>query len=141
MSEISFNSIFDGVTLALHAAFPAPTQIHGGSVEQGLNPGDFNVVMSGAGHAQEVGRRYKRTPAVDVIYYPQEGDSECYDVADQLTSVLESITTPKGDVVHSTSCSWTVTDGVLHVLVEYDHFVYKPCEEIMMETLKIDQRG
>ena len=45
MSEISFNSIFDGVSLAVHAAFPAPVQVHGGEVKQGLKPGDFNVTM------------------------------------------------------------------------------------------------
>ncbi len=141
MSEISFNSILDGVTLALHAAFPPPVQIHGGDVKQGLHPGDFNVVMPGAGHKQEVGRRYKRTPTVDVIYYPRKDNAECYDVADQLTAVLESVTTPEGDIVHASSCTWNVTDGVLHMLVGYDHFVYKPREEILMETLKIDQRG
>ena len=141
MSEISFNSIFDGVTLALHAAFPAPARIYGDEVKQDLKPGDFNVVMPGAGHRLEVGRWYKRTPTVDVIYYPRKDSAECYTVADQLTAVLESITTPEGDVVHATSCEWTVTGGVLHVLVGYDHFVYKPSEEIMMETLKIDQRG
>lgn len=141
MPEISFNSIFDGVSLALHAAFPPPTQIHGDEVEQGLKPGDFNVVMSGAGHRPELTGRYKRTPALDVIYYPKEGRAECYDVADRLTAILESITTPEGDVVHATSCEWAVTDGVLHVLVAYNHFVYSPREEIMMETLKIEQEG
>ena len=141
MSEISFNSIFDGVTLALHAAFPAPARIYGDEVKQDLKPGDFNVVMPGAGHNLELTRRYKRTPTLDVIYYPKHGKAECYDVADRLTAVLESITTPEGDVVHATSCEWTVTGGVLHVLVGYAHFVYKPSEEIMMETLKIDQRG
>ena len=141
MSEISFNSIFDGVTLALHAAFPAPARIYGDEVKQDLKPGDFNVVMPGAGHNLELTRRYKRTPTLDVIYYPKHGKAECYDVADRLTTVLESITTPEGDVVHATSCEWTVTGGVLHVLVGYDHFVYKPREEIMMETLEIDQRG
>lgn len=141
MSEISFNSIRDGVTLALHAAFPAPAQIHGGDVKQGIQAGDFNVVMSGAGHRQEVGRRYKRTPTVDVIYYPHEDNSECYDVADQLTAVLESITTPEGAVVHAASCEWTVEDGVLHMLLAYDHFVYRSHEEVMMGELKIDQRG
>ena len=48
MSEISFKSIYDGVSLALHAAFPA-VQVHGGNVKQGLNPGDLNVVMPSAG--------------------------------------------------------------------------------------------
>lgn len=140
MSEISFNSIRDGVSLALHAAFPS-VQIHGGSVKQGLKAGDFNVVMPVAGHKQEVGQRYKRTPTVDVIYYPQKDNAECYDVTDQLTAVLESITTPAGDVVHAASCTWNVTDGVLHVLLTYDHFVYRPHEEVMMGELEIEQKG
>lgn len=141
MSEISFNSILDGVSLALHAAFPGPVQVHGDEVKQGLQPGDFNVIMPGATHAQEVGLRYRRTPTLDVIYYPKQGQAECCAVADQLTTVLESITTPEGDVVHATSCEWTVTSGVLHVLVTYDHFVRISQEQDMMETLKIEQEG
>ena len=43
MSNINFNSIYDGVTLALHAAFPK-YKVHGGDVRQGLSTGDFNVV-------------------------------------------------------------------------------------------------
>ena len=141
MSEISFNSIRDGVSLALHAAFPPPVQIHGGDVGQGIQPGDFNVVMTSAEQHPEVGRRYKRTPTVDVIYYPRQDATECYDVADQLTAVLESITTPEGDVIHASSCSWSIADGVLHMLMTYDHSVYRPHEEVMMGELKIDQRG
>ena len=38
MSEINFNSIYDGVSLALHAAFPN-SNVHGGEVKQGLKPG------------------------------------------------------------------------------------------------------
>lgn len=141
MSEIGFNSIRDGVTLALHAAFPPPVQIHGGGVKQGIKAGDFNVVMPGARHSQEVGPRYKRTSTVDVIYYPREDNAECYAMADLLTAVLESITTPEGDIVHAASCEWSVTNEVLHVLVVYGHFAYRPREEIMMGALEIDQRG
>lgn len=141
MSEICFNSIRDGVSRALHAAFPAPAQIHGGGVKQGLKAGDFNVVMPGAGHKQEVGLRYKRTPIVDVIYYPRQDNSECYDMANQLTSVLEHITTPEGEVIQATGCTWSVTDGVLHMLLTYDHFVYRLREETMMGDLNIEQRG
>ena len=97
---------------------------------------------------------------MDVIYYPKRDNAECYAVADRLTAVLGSITTPEGDVVHSqlaacttspsgvvilprtaVSCEWTITGGVLHVLVTYDHFVRVPQEHIMMETLKIEQEG
>lgn len=140
MAEINFNSIFDGVSLALHAAFPA-SQVHGGNVKQGLKPGDFNVIMPGAGHAKEVGHRYRRTPLVDVIYYPTGGEVDCYDKAHQMVQALGSITTPEGDIIHASSCEWKLTDGVLHVLLQYDHFVRVPQEQPLMETLKIEQEG
>lgn len=140
MSEINFNSIYDGVSLALHTAFP-DRQVHGGSVRQGLQSGDFNVVMPSAGHSKEVGDRYKRTPLLDVIYYPKAGVAECYDVAHQLTTALENIQTPEGDVIHAASLEWQVTDDVLHVLVQYDHFIYIPQEQEFMETLTIKQKG
>lgn len=142
MAEINFNSIYDGVSLALHAAFPA-AQVHGGNVKQGLKPGDFNVIMPGAGHAKEVGQRYKRTPTVDVIYYPKAGDAECYGMAHRLSFVLGSITTPEGDIIHATGCEWTLAEDVLHVLLSYDHFVRVPLEQENenMETLKINEEG
>lgn len=141
MSEVTFNSILDGVSKALHAAFPPPVQVHGGSVKQGLKPGDFNLVMPTAGHTKEVGHRYKRTSTVDVIYYPKRGAAECYDIAQRLPFILESITTPEGDVIHGTISELTVQDGVLHVLVRYDHHIYIPQEQTAMETLRIEQEG
>lgn len=142
MSEINFNSIYDGVSLALHAAFP-DRQVHGGDVKQGLKPGDLNVVMPGAGHAKQVGQRYRRTPTVDVIYYPKSSpcSAECNDMADKLTHVLGSIQTPQGDIIHATSCEWRVDEGVLHILLEYDHHIYIPQVQEPMETLEIKQEG
>lgn len=91
MSNINFNSIYDGVTLALHAAFPK-CKVHGGDVRQGLSTGDFNVVMPGANHTKEVGHRYRRTPSLDVLYYPKARPcaAECYDVAHQLMRGLSA---------------------------------------------------
>jgi hypothetical protein len=140
MSEINFNSIYDGVSLALHAAFPS-VQVHGGEVKQGLKPGDFNVIMPSAGNSKEVGQRYRRTPLVDVIYYPKNGAAECYDVAHQLTKVLDSITTPQGDIIHASNMEWNITDDVLHMTMRYDHIVRIPQEHDMMETLTIEQEG
>lgn len=140
MSEINFNSIYDGVSLALHAAFP-DRQVYGEEVKQGLKPGDFNVVMLGGGHAKQVGRRYRRTPTVDVIYYPKSSpcSAEYNSMADQLTLVLGSIQTPQGDTIHATSCEWQVTEGVLHILLVYDHYIYIPQVQEPMETLEIKQ--
>ena len=156
MSEISFKSIYDGVSLALHAAFPA-VQVHGGNVKQGLNPGDLNVVMPSAGQSKQVGERFLRTPTLDVIYYPKVGVAECCEVADQLTMLLRDITTPEGDLIHCTNCEWTIEEGVLHVLVSYDHpvsythlDVYKrqlldqqaePCEQRQHSTHPDDYTG
>lgn len=140
MSEINFNSIFDGVSLALHAAFPA-SKVHGGNVKQGLSPGDFNVVLLSAGHTKEVGQRYKRTPVLDVIYYPAGGEVDCYDKADKLTQLLGSIKTPQGDTIHAASCEWQVDGDVLHVFLRYDHSIFIVQTHDLMETLHIEQEG
>ena len=123
MAEISFNSVFDGVTLALHAAFPPPVKIHGGDVQQGLTP------------------RYRREITVDVIYYPRKGDAECLAIADRLTQALEIITTPAGDQLRGRDLRFERVDGVLHALVEYPHYVYKERQEIPMEDLTLRQEG
>ena len=138
MAKINFKSIFDGVSLAVNAAFP-DSKVHGGETSQGVAAGDFNVTLASAEHNKEVGQRFKRTPLVDVIYYPANGAADCYDKADALTLALESITTPEGDIIHATSCNWKVEDDVLHVLLTYDHHIYIPQTHEPMETLRIEQ--
>ncbi len=140
MAEICLNSVFDAVSLALHRAFPQ-AQVHGEEVKQGLRPSDFIVQMPAGGQAKTLGERYRRTPMVDVIYFPQGGAEECYRMAEQLALVLESVVTPEGDTLQAGECSWTYTDGALHVQAAYEHFAYLPQEEVPMETLHIDQRG
>lgn len=143
MSEINFNSIYDGVSLALHAAFP-DCQVHGGAVRQGLKPGDFNVIMPTLNHSKEVGQRFKRTPVVDVIYYlPRDSGAEALRVAHKLTQVLQSITTPQGDVVHAAACEISTDDntGTLHAMLQYPHFGRYPQELETMESLKVIEEG
>lgn len=138
MANISFNSILDGVSLALKAAFP-DADIYAGDVAQGLTAGSLNVVMTAAGHQKRLGQRYERTPTLDVIYYPKEGMAECCGMAHGITSALQDITTPEGDVIHCSTCTWTVEDYVLHVRVGYRHFIYTPADPTPMETLTIQQ--
>ncbi len=144
MSEISYNSVFDGISLALHNAYP-DREVRASEVNQGLNRGDFTVALVSAGHSKQVGRRYLRSPVFDVIYYPKaEGvmrSAECIGIADFVTLLLGNITTPEGDVIHGTVLDWTITDGVLHVPVRYDHHIYIPQDVETMETLTIQQEG
>lgn len=140
MAEISYNSVFDAVTLALHAAFPS-AKIHGGELQQGLTPGDFTVVLPSAGQTPQVGARRRREVTVDVIYYPRRGDAECCGVADRLAEALEIVTTPAGDQLRGRDLRFQRVDGVLHALVEFPHYVYKERQETPMEDLALRQEG
>ena len=138
MAELSYNGIFDGVTLALHRAFPA-VPIHGRTVKQDLHPGDFNVLPITPQHSGQMGIRASRSITFDVIYYPTEngGREECLDKANLLPQVLGTITTPLGDKVHGTGFETTIEDNVLHCIVRYPHFVYTPADGDAMETIRM----
>jgi len=144
MSEISYNSVFDGISLALHNAYP-DREVHASEVTQGLHRGDFAVAVVGGGHTKEVGKRFLRSPIFDVIYFPMaEGvmrSSECLEIASFVTLLLGSITTPEGDVIHGQVKDWTITDGVLHIPVQYNHHIYLTDDVENMETLTILQEG
>ncbi len=126
MAEINFNQIYDGVTLALHRFYPK-ARIHGGEVKQDLCDGDFNVLPLTATHTEQMGKRLKRKPVFDVIYYAGKvgGRAECLQVANSLPQILNTIQTPDGDKVHCLSFETNIEDDVLHCLVGYPHFVYK----------------
>ena len=140
MSEISFKSIYDGVSLALHAAFPA-VQVHGGNVKQGLNPGDLNVVMPSAGQSKQVGERFLRTPPPGCHLLPQGGGGGVLRGGRSAHHAPAGHHHPGGDLIHCTNCEWTIEEGVLHVLVSYDHHAYIPQEPVLMETLDIEMEG
>lgn len=139
MAEISFNQIYDGVTLALHRFYPK-ARIHGGEVKQDLQDGDFNVLPLTASHTEQMGKRSKRKPVFDVIYYASKagGRAECLQVANTLPQVLRTIQTPGGDKVHCLTFETTIEDDVLHCLVGYPHFVYEPENTDPMTNLIID---
>lgn len=139
MAEIDFNQVYDGVTLALHCAFPK-ARIHDGEVKQGLSDGDFNVLPITASHAERMGARAWRKSTFDVIYYASRtgGRCECLRIADQIPQAIRTIQTPNGDKVHCLSFETSIEDDVLHCLVSYPHFVYGPDTTGPMESLKIE---
>lgn len=140
MSEISTGKIIDGITLALRTAYP-DYQIESDTIEQGLTPPAFLVLLVDVEQVQQVGERWRRLPRFDILYFPAKGRKECYAVADNLCTVLELITLPGGDLLRGTEISYEVTDGVLHFMISYNHFVYRPTEETYMGDLTIKQGG
>lgn len=141
MSEINTEKILDGITLALRAAYPE-CQIESDTIEQGLTPPAFLVLLVDVAQVKQIGERWKRLPRFDILYFPKKGREECYAAADNLCTVLELITLPGGDLLRGTEISFEVTDGVLHFMVSYNHFVRRETEEpIYMGDLKIEQGG
>lgn len=138
MAEIDYKQVFDGVTLALHNAFPK-AHIHGGIVKQNLHNGDFNVLPIAANHAEQMGVRAQRKCAFDVIYYQSDngGREESLKVAHRLAYALRTIQTPNCDKVHCLSFETTIDDDVLHCLVGYPHFVYAADSADSMEKIEL----
>lgn len=140
MSEISTNRILDGITLALRAAYPE-AQIESDTIEQGLTAPAFLVLLVSAESAPVIGVRYRRMPRFDILYFPKAGREECYATADFLCDILEVITLPDGDRIRGTDISFEITDGVLHFLVSYNHFVVRTTEETYMDEFIFNQGG
>ena len=70
-------------------------------------------------------------------YFPAsnlEPKQECYGVAERLYDCLEHITV-QGSTSRGTQMKFTVEDGVLIFLVNYDMFVYKVEETTAMGEL------
>ena len=56
----------------------------------------------------------------------------------KFNKALEFITLPNGDVLHGTSMSYEVEDGVLHFFVNFNLTLSRPSEETPMEELDVD---
>ena len=135
--ELDYNQIFDGVSLALHAAFPTKN-IFGGTVYQGLQKDSLNVVPVNTAEESHIATRSFRSVTFDVIYYPPDVDGieACLEMQHKLSQILETITTPNGDKIHGLHFRGT-TDETLHFIVTYPHFVYRPAEQNAMEHLTV----
>ncbi len=127
MSELTFNNVLSGITLALSSAFPY-AQVFGKAIPQQLSPGDFNVIPVSVRPVEKLGSRRKYNTVFDVIYYPLEDDEseDCLRVATDLPLVLETITTPQGSKIHCVNdLEINIVDGVFHCLVHYSYFVFE----------------
>lgn len=136
MAEISTNIILDGITLALRDAFPE-IYIESNTTNQELQQPAFLVLLETAQLMSYPSGRQKRLARFDITYFPTCGQEECYSVADTLGDIFRLLVLPSGDKLHGTDMSFSVTDGVLHFLVSYNHFAFEESEEEHMEKLKI----
>lgn len=125
MAIVTINNVRYAVHAALDAAFP-DIPILGEEIKQGLTPPCFFVRLLQPEHAQELGRRYIRYHPIVVRYYAVDrANAAMYDMAEQLTSVLQQIIVA-GRPVRGIGMRFEIVDEILHFFVEYNFHVWAP---------------
>lgn len=126
--------------MALNAAFGDGYEIYQNDVEQGLKEPCFLIAVLKPDISPLQKNRFMNRNPLDVHYFPTSGrnNAELFTMAGDLMECLEFITLPNGDVLHGTSMSYEVEDGVLHFFVNFNLTLSRPSEETPMETLDVD---
>jgi hypothetical protein len=139
MSQVTINDVRYAVHAALDTAFP-DIPIMGEEIKQGLTPPCFFVRLLEPTHTQELGRRYARVHPFDVHYFaPNRQNDDMYDMAEQLTTVLQQIEVA-GRPIRGTGMRFEIVDEVLHFFVEYNFHVWAPKpEDPAMQTLDVQE--
>ena len=106
--------------MKLNATFGAGYKIYQNDVEQGLKEPCFFIAVLKPDIAPLQKNRFMNRNPLDVHYFPTSGrnNAELFAMAGDLMECLEFITLPNGDVLHGTSMSYEVQDGVLHFFVK-----------------------
>ena len=131
------NSIIEGISISLNAEFGDNYTTYTENVEQGLKEPCFFVFCINPTNRVFLGKRYFKTHQMCIQYFPVNRDrrkEECNAISERLFDCLEHITV-QGSPSRGTQMKFTVEDGVLIFLVNYDMFVYKVEETTAMGEL------
>ena len=130
------NSILTAISRTLDSVFNCP--IHADTIEQHLNAPCFLITPLTHSEKHIINERYQKDIHFVIQYFPKSKHSpnaECNEVGEELMQCLEYI--PVLDaMLRGTAMNYEVIDGVLNFFVNYDCFVYKVDEKILMETMQ-----
>lgn len=106
-------------------------------VEQGIEAPCFLILLIDADTKQLPSSRNKRRQDFNVLYFPKEGKTECYEMSEKLFEALKLIKFKDG-LLNGADIKCNVVDGVLNCLVSYNFNTVKLDDsEYMMElTIK-----
>jgi hypothetical protein len=122
--QVTINDVRYALYAALDDAFP-DIKVSGEEIKQGLKPPRFFVRLIEPAHTHELGYRYRRDLPFVVRYFsPERANDDMYNMAEQLTAALKSITI--GDKqVYGQRMSFQIIDEVLHFFVTYTMLVWE----------------
>jgi len=127
---VTINDVINSVFRSLAEHFPDKPR-YGEEIKQGLKAPCFFVKLFPARQTREQGRRYLRTHAFDIHYFPdrkKDENEDAHGMAEQLYAVLEYL--PLGSsLCRGTRMRHEVVDGVMHFFINYDFHVMRPAPE------------
>lgn len=132
------NSIIKAISITLNTEFGDGYETHMEEIKQGLVEPCFFIQCLNPTTELFLGKRYFRQNQFCIQYFPESDNkqSECNEVAERLTWLLEYITVPGDDrPIRGTNMKSDVIDGVLNFFLNYDCFVYRVETNEAMETL------
>lgn len=132
------NSIIKAISITLNTEFGDGYETHMEEIKQGLVEPCFFIQCLNPTTELFLGKRYFRQNQFCIQYFPESDNkqSECNEVAERLTWLLEYITVPGDDKpIRGTKMKSDVIDGVLNFFLNYDCFVYRVETNEPMETL------
>ncbi|MEF9952201.1 MAG: hypothetical protein RR782_02655 [Clostridium sp.] len=133
----SIDNVINALSVALDSVFPN-VDIYTKSVEQGFSEPCFFIKVLKSDLEQELGRRYRKDIKVDIHYFSDKGERDCYEVLEKLYVCLGTINLAERSL-KAKKVSGEVIDGILHFFISFPHLVIeeKPTE-IKMGKLEVN---
>lgn len=131
------NDIINGIAVKLNQAFGSDYTIYKENVKQGLKEPCFFILPLEPTQEAKLPNRYLRTYPLDIHYFPKNGKSEMYEVAEILFLELEYVNV-LANLIRGTKMRYELVDNVLHFFITYEFFIKKEMDAVdHMETLAI----
>lgn len=135
------NEIIKGIAVKLGSSFGDGYKVYANDIKQGLEEPCFFIRLVTSGLTSLANKRYIKSNAFDIIYYPEESgsNSEMIAVGERLSDVLDYITLQNGDRLKASLVSYEIQNGTLHCFVNYNHTLTEERNPLpTMDELEID---
>lgn len=131
--------IMDAIAMKIHELFGDGHHIYKHKVEQDLQEPCFLITIVNYSKESLLNARSKRCLSIDVLFFPNKGKSQCYDVSEKLTNELDIIKTIDDEQFLGTNMRSEVIDNVLHFFVNYNFILIVQNENVdSMESVVVN---
>ena len=113
------NDIINAISIKLNSVFGEGCKIYTENVEQGLTEPCFFIKYLTTTTKPYLGKRKRHSYSFDIHYFPEAGNEEMLNVAEDMLEALEWVTLLNGDILRGLSPQSEIVDDVLHVSVSY----------------------